>query len=76
MRRILPDGGEKIYPMPSGWETLTGVEPVGRVRLIGEEEDTVVKIIKSKIIFLLLLFKTPLDIYYLAGFLYFDLDDF
>ena len=48
MRRILPDGGEKIYPMPSGWETLTGVEPVGRVRLIGEEEDTVVKIIKVK----------------------------
>ena len=48
MRRVLPDGSEKIYPMPSGWETLTGVEPLGRVRLIGKEEDTFVQIVLVK----------------------------
>jgi hypothetical protein len=48
MRRVLSDGSEIFYPMPAGWETLTGVEPLGRVRLIGIEEKTVVKIVKVK----------------------------
>lgn len=45
---IQMDGSRIIYSMPAGYETWNGAEPVGRVRLIGVEENTVVKIVKVK----------------------------
>lgn len=42
------NGSRISYPMPTGWETWNGDEPGGRLRLIGEEDNTVVKIVKAK----------------------------
>ncbi|OGG43237.1 hypothetical protein A3G50_01090 [Candidatus Jorgensenbacteria bacterium RIFCSPLOWO2_12_FULL_42_11] len=42
------DGSRITYPMPDGWETWNGDEPGGRLRLIGVEEDTLVRIVPVK----------------------------
>ncbi len=45
---VQPDGSRKIYNMPAGWETWTGTAPPGRLRLIGKEKGTIVKISSRK----------------------------
>ncbi|MEK7624320.1 MAG: hypothetical protein AAB404_01145 [Patescibacteria group bacterium] len=45
---VQKDGSRIIYPMPAGPETWNGDEPGGRLRLIGKEEDTVIKIVEVK----------------------------
>lgn len=48
MNRVLTDGNVIPYEMPAGWETLTGVEPAGCVRLMAKEEGTFVEVIRVK----------------------------
>lgn len=38
------DGSRILYDMPAGWESWTGAEPMGRLRLIGKKEGTIVRI--------------------------------
>jgi len=42
---IQKDGSRINYSMPAGYETWNGAEPSGRLRLIGIEEDTIVRIL-------------------------------
>lgn len=39
------DGSRILYDMPAGWESWTGAEPMGRLRLIGKKEGTIVRIL-------------------------------
>lgn len=45
---VQKDSSRITYSMPSGWETWNGNEPAGRLRLIGIEPSTLVKIVKVK----------------------------
>ena len=45
---VQKDGSRITYPMPDGGETWNGDEPGGRLRLLGVEGDTLVKIVSLK----------------------------
>jgi len=42
------DGTKNLYNMPAGWESWTGAEPAGRLRLIAKEKGTIVKILSQR----------------------------